>query len=32
LIGIVLFGITVAINRAVGITTTKLIDPEKLDS
>ncbi|MDX1890054.1 APC family permease [Mycolicibacterium sp. 050158] len=32
ILGIVLFGITVAINRAVGITTTKLIDPEKLDS
>ena len=32
ILGVVLFGITVAINRALGITTTRIAEVEKLDS
>jgi amino acid transporter len=32
ILGIVLFGITVAINRALGINTTRMTDIEKLDA
>jgi basic amino acid/polyamine antiporter, APA family len=32
ILGVVLFGVTVAINRAVGIKTTQIVDIEQLDS
>jgi basic amino acid/polyamine antiporter, APA family len=32
ILGIVLFGVTIAINRALGIKTTRIVDVERLDS